>query len=382
MRHLGRWRWISFLIIVVSLSVLGWITRSNFLSSHGAEILIQWGKKIFYWPLNDLWTTKILTPVFWIAVVFILLLEWFFPAKPAQKILSISFIQDIVWLAYSAVLQAAILVTYVAWLKAIYQNHFSFLTIHGLSELPYWSRFLIGVLTVDFLRWIQHRLNHTVPLFWHFHAVHHSQRELNLFTESRYHICEYLVSQTFITIPLLILAINTPQIIYFALFHEWFVRFSHGNIKTNLGPLRYILVTPQSHRVHHSIEPFHRQTNFGTMFSFWDHLFGTQYRHYDEYPDTGLRDKNFPHEHSHNIASLILVPFQQMMYSFHLVQRFFIATLKKNKVIAYIRQWTGPSKNTTMAPPVIANNRLEKYHAQEIISDSYTDQRSSVVDPT
>jgi len=60
--------------------------------------------------------------------------------------------------------------------------------------------------------------------------------------------------------------------------------------------LRYIMVTPQSHRIHHSRKVEHRDKNYGAIFSIWDHLFGTQYRNYEEYPETGLEDPGFLHE--------------------------------------------------------------------------------------
>jgi sterol desaturase/sphingolipid hydroxylase (fatty acid hydroxylase superfamily) len=124
--------------------------------------------------------------------------------------------------------------------------------------------------------------------------VHHSQKELNFFTDFRYHVVEYVVRHTFLVIPFLVLAVEAPTIILFAIFQRWYTRVYHGNIRTNLGPLRYLLVTPQSHRVHHSIEGRHRDRNFGSLFSIWDRLFGTQYRRYDEYPDTGIEDAAFP----------------------------------------------------------------------------------------
>ncbi len=331
MRHLGRLPGIIFLIIC--LAILWGITHTYLLHSHLAGSILQWGKKIIYWPLDDLLKTKILTPVFGIAVVIILSFEWFLPAKPNQKIFSVSFVQDMIWLCYSAVLQAAIVVTYVAWLKAVYQTHFSFLTVHQLDQLPYWSRFLIGILIVDFLQWGQHWITHRVPFFWNFHVVHHSQKEINLFTAARYHVFEYLINHTFITFPLLIFSINTPQIVYFTIFHEWFIRFSHGNIKTNLGPLRYILVTPQSHRVHHSLEKAHWHKNYGAMFSIWDHLFGTQHRGYEDYPDTGVSDHEFPHEHAKGLINIIIMPLKQLLYSFYLNQKLLWHVAKSQKEI-------------------------------------------------
>jgi len=82
-----------------------------------------------------------------------------------------------------------------------------------------------------------------------------------------------------------------------------------------------VLVTPQSHRVHHSIEGRHSDTNFGSLFSVWDHLFGTQYRRYDEYPDTGIEDAAFPVERSTRIRDLLVTPIVQMAYPFQRILR-------------------------------------------------------------
>jgi sterol desaturase/sphingolipid hydroxylase (fatty acid hydroxylase superfamily) len=84
-----------------------------------------------------------------------------------------------------------------------------------------------------------------------------------------------------------------------------------------------MLVTPQSHRVHHSVMLQHRDTNFGSLFSIWDYLFGTQYRGYNEYPETGIEDETFPYEKEAKLSRLILVPFIQMAHAVHPRQKFF-----------------------------------------------------------
>jgi sterol desaturase/sphingolipid hydroxylase (fatty acid hydroxylase superfamily) len=90
-------------------------------------------------------------------------------------------------------------------------------------------------------------------------------------------------------IPFLVLAAGTPAIAAFNLFLLWHARLYHANVRTNLGVLRYVVVTPQSHRVHHSVEARHHDKNFGAFLSVWDRLFKTHYiGDDDEYPATGL----------------------------------------------------------------------------------------------
>jgi sterol desaturase/sphingolipid hydroxylase (fatty acid hydroxylase superfamily) len=94
--------------------------------------------------------------------------------------------------------------------------------------------------------------------------------------------------------------------------------------------LRYVLVTPQSHRVHHSIEPEHQDKNFGAILSIWDHLFGTQYRKYDEYPDTGITDNSFPHEDSFRPGRAAVTMTGQLIYPFRLLARYLRESVQRN----------------------------------------------------
>jgi len=114
----------------------------------------------------------------------------------------------------------------------------------------------------------------------------------------------------------MIFANETPQIAAFNLFTTWHSRFYHANIKTNMGFLRYIFVTPQSHRIHHSIQRHHRDKNFAVIFSFWDRLFGTQVKSYEEYPETGIQETEFPFEKKNSVSSWIITPLKQLLYPF------------------------------------------------------------------
>jgi sterol desaturase/sphingolipid hydroxylase (fatty acid hydroxylase superfamily) len=240
--------------------------------------------------------------------------------RPNQKILSLSFVQDLVWFFYEGIFHTFVIVTYVALLRSGYDKYFSGLTITSINQIPEWAKFLFALLLLDFLYWLQHYLNHKVPLLWEFHKLHHSQKELNFFSDFRYHVVEYLVRQTCLVIPFLILEVNPPEIVAFSIFHIWYTRFYHGNIRTNLGPLRHILGTPQSHRVHHSLEKRHFETNFGSLFCIWDFLFLVQYSGFGEYPETGIEDHDFPHEKSESIKDLFLTPFRQMLYPFQVIK--------------------------------------------------------------
>lgn len=280
------------------------------------SVLFDKTRATFYTSLLDLFRNSIITIPFWGALVLTLILQRLVPARPEQKLFSAGFAHDIAWFFYEAVLQTLVIVTYVALLTRVYGKYFSSFTLISPAEWPGWLRFAIALLAGDFLYWCQHVCNHKIGPLWRLHAIHHSQPELNFFTDFRYHVLEYLVRQTFLVIPFLALQINPPGIAIAAIVLRWYPRIYHGNIRTNLGPLRYILVTPQSHRVHHSIEPAHADKNFGAIFSIWDFAFGTQFRSYSVYPQTGIGDANFPHPRPRSLGAWLLSPLHQMIYSF------------------------------------------------------------------
>jgi sterol desaturase/sphingolipid hydroxylase (fatty acid hydroxylase superfamily) len=303
-------------LFLTCISSFSWITVSAAIYNRLLNV-----NHYFLGTLHD----QVFALSFWVAIGLTLGCEYLLPAKPAQKIFRLNFAQDMVWFFYQNILNAIVLVFYVDFLTRYYQQYLSSLTITSLTRYPGWVRFLLALLLVDFLYWVQHYLNHKVPLLWRFHVLHHSQKEINFFTDFRYHIVEYIVRYTFLIIPFLILKLDPPVIVGFVIFSRCYSHFYHGNIRMNLGPLKYILVTPQSHRVHHSLDVEYRDRNFGAIFSIWDFLLGTQCRNFGIYPETGVRDGAFPHEQKLGLKSLLLTPLSQLLYPFLVMKRTYLA---------------------------------------------------------
>ncbi|NNE06965.1 MAG: sterol desaturase family protein, partial [Gemmatimonadetes bacterium] len=233
--------------VVCTLAIVAWKIAGSpgFTAMHRSPLGITL-KEWTYWPAYNLVVDTIVHPLFWILFGGILVLEKLFPARREQKVLSGSFAQDLVWFFFSTTIGVTLIGIYVTLLRDFYADHLAFLTVEPLRSLPSWARFAWGALFTDFLRWFHHWIRHVVPVFWHFHAVHHSQKQLNMFTQFRYHILEYIIAHTVSTIPLLMFSLDMPVIIAWNVFHMWFTRFYHANIRMNLGPLRYVFVTPQS----------------------------------------------------------------------------------------------------------------------------------------
>lgn len=208
---------------------------------------------------------------------------------------------------FKLLVQVALISWMIVVLRSGYAHYLGFLTLEPARAWPVPVRVALALLWGDFLFWAIHYVRHKVPFLWHFHAVHHSQRSLNFFTEYRVHPLDDVFAVVLGVLPVLIVDLSDVVVAAIIWTRHWHTRLYHANIRTDFGPLRYVLVTPQSHRVHHSIEGRHQDTNFGLTFSIGDHLFGTQYRGYDEYPETGVADAPLP-----TFLSQLFYPFDKI----------------------------------------------------------------------
>ena len=193
--------------------------------------------------------------------------------------------------------------------------HFTF-----MDAWPLATAVIVAILFFDFLQWFHHWVRHRITAFWHFHAIHHSQRELNVFTDLRVHMGECVISEVLVFVPMFAFNLPVYAIMGVGGVRWWYARFIHANIRTNLGWGKHILVSPQFHRVHHSIEPGHRDQNFGVMLTIWDRMFGTLHRDYDIYPMTGIAEASFDPPAGFGIRSwagnffrMLVYPFQRLL---------------------------------------------------------------------
>jgi sterol desaturase/sphingolipid hydroxylase (fatty acid hydroxylase superfamily) len=240
--------------------------------------------KEYYWAAQYIY----LNPWFWTFTLGIFFWEWLQPARPEQRIFSRGLAQDFVWFNFDAAFKVAALPAMAGAFTILYDRLTGGYVLAFLPGWPLAVQIAAGVLVYDFLQWFDHWVRHKVRAFWHFHSIHHSQREMNVFTDLRVHAAEYGISEAVAFIPLIALGMTPYAIMGVGALRWLYKRLIHANIRTNFGPLKFVLVTPQFHRIHHSIERRHWDLNFGVVFNFWDRLAGTLYREYDEYPDTGV----------------------------------------------------------------------------------------------
>lgn len=150
--------------------------------------------------------------------------------------------------------------------------------LFNLITLPGWVVFIITLIALDFIIYLQHVLFHAVPLLWRLHRMHHSDLEFDVTTALRFHPLEIVVSMVIKLAAVAILGLPAIAVLVFEVLLNATAMFNHSNIHipgTIDRVLRLFLVTPDMHRVHHSVKPEEANTNFGFNLPWWDRLCGT-----------------------------------------------------------------------------------------------------------
>ncbi len=144
--------------------------------------------------------------------------------------------------------------------------------------VPGWLAFGASVVILDFVIWLQHVMVHAIPLLWRIHRVHHADLDYDFSTGVRFHPLEILLSLGIKFAAIVLLGPPLAAVVTFEILLNVMALFNHGNV--GLPPrlervLRWLVVTPDMHRVHHSWEDDEANSNFGFNLSLWDRLFGT-----------------------------------------------------------------------------------------------------------
>jgi len=145
-------------------------------------------------------------------------------------------------------------------------------------DLGYGANLAVSVVFLDFIIYLQHAMVHFIPLFWRIHRMHHTDLDFDVTTGSRFHPIEIVLSMV---IKIAVIAALGPlplAVFIFEIVLNGTALFNHGNIRLPLRAervIRWLIVTPDMHRIHHSIYPEETNSNFGFSLSLWDRLCGT-----------------------------------------------------------------------------------------------------------
>ena len=154
-----------------------------------------------------------------------------------------------------------------------------------VQGLNFWVALFLLVLVADLVQYAVHRALHEVPALWRLHAVHHSVQHMDWLAGSRLHLAEVLLLRTLVLAPIVVLGFRKEVIDAYIVIVGFQAVFNHANVSVRLGPLRYLIVTPNFHHWHHSQDDEAIDRNYAAHFAFLDHLFGTAVRSGRAWPE-------------------------------------------------------------------------------------------------
>ena len=145
-------------------------------------------------------------------------------------------------------------------------------------EGPAWLEFGLAVVALDFIIYWQHQVFHYVPILWRFHMMHHSDLDLDVSSGVRFHPVEIVISTMVKAAAVLALGVAPLAVVAFEIVLNATALFNHSNVRMPVSldrVLRWFVVTPDMHLIHHSVDVRETNSNYGFNVSWWDRLFGT-----------------------------------------------------------------------------------------------------------
>ena len=199
-------------------------------------------------------------------------------------------------------------------LAAVRYNETNNTGLLNLTELPIWLYMLGGLIFMDLVgAWLIHWIEHKIKWLWKFHLIHHTDPNVDVTSGLRHHPGENIFRLLFTAMAVLITGASFGLVMMYQTISAFFAHLTHANIKIpNIMDkiLSSILVTPHFHKVHHHYVQPHTDSNYGNIFSIWDHLFRTV-THVEKMDDLvyGIDTHMKLEEHS-SFTNLLMIPLQ------------------------------------------------------------------------
>lgn len=170
----------------------------------------------------------------------------------------------------------------------------------------WWAQFALFFLANDFLRYWFHRWYHRYEWLWRIHRVHHTVVEMDALSVFRHHVLEAIVKNGLIFLPFRLLGVEVSVIIAYSAIDVFKGFWHHANLRSYIGPLNYIFNSPELHWWHHETGVKGQNSNYGSVLSIWDLLFGTFYYRPHEWPERiGVEGmERFPDTYLRQFASI------------------------------------------------------------------------------
>lgn len=188
--------------------------------------------------------------------------------------------------------------------------------LFNFFEFSIFSSIVLSIIVLDLIIYAQHRLFHKIDFFWNFHKIHHSDMDYDVTTAVRFHPIELIISMFIKITFIFLLGVRIEAFILFEIILSSFALFNHSNIRLPKildVILRYVIVTPPMHRIHHSIYSKELNSNYGFNISLWDRIFNSYTKNpKDTYSKMTIGLKNLQDKNTTvPIISLLKLPFRK-----------------------------------------------------------------------
>ncbi|OGW25011.1 MAG: hypothetical protein A2X59_02435 [Nitrospirae bacterium GWC2_42_7] len=204
------------------------------------------------------------------------------PSVPKTKRIMTNLSLTILNSAFISLLFSALIFSTASYVT---DNKAGVLNMSNMLMMPYWLKIIVAVIFMDFMLYIWHLLNHEMPFFWRFHRVHHSDLNMDVSTATRFHIGELSISAVIKIGLIFFIGADIISVIIFESLLVLTAQFHHSSLKVPGWFEKYfwlVFVPPSMHRIHHSVVLKERNTNYGTILSIWDRMFGTILKDIDQ----------------------------------------------------------------------------------------------------
>lgn len=173
-----------------------------------------------------------------------------------------------------------------------------------VARQPKWLLAIEIVMLMDLSSYWTHRLFHTVPFLWRFHAIHHSATHINWSTTGRVHPINEFFNYSFGVLPAFLLGFPVGMVLAMIPIFSWYAIAAHAEWNPSFGPLSKVFASPRFHRWHHTMSDQGGSSNFSNIFALWDLIFGSYYLPKDRMPEVfGLDDGLMPESYFAQLAA-------------------------------------------------------------------------------
>ncbi len=220
--------------------------------------------------------TKTYTYCYFGIIILVSLLECVVPRRQPGSALRLRWLSNFgITLIDTLFLRLLFPIAGIAW--AIYCTERGWGVFNQFSA-PFWLTLAVTLLALDLVTFTQHYLLHHIPLFWRMHRTHHSDVDCDFSTAARFHPLESVYTTTILMATVAALGLPASAVFVSQLLTTVISFAEHGNVSVPASVervLRLFVVTPDVHRIHHSADAAETNSNYGTLFPWWDRLFGT-----------------------------------------------------------------------------------------------------------